>query len=177
MNVCKAWLNSSEGAEQVSSSREKFLKELSEDQVPSKYQVPSRNQVLSELQVPSDVQMPSISKIANGSWVTQWVPSTSIFNSVELLHYLKSHRFARFKLTWLLHWILWMRWKIMMMTWWHRILCRTFLGEYSWIIKEVSRENKFRGIYNVSYLIHRTQNWNGRIEREKVVIVLLLKNS
>ena len=36
MNVCKAWLNLSEGAEQVSWSRAKSLKEPSEDQVPSK---------------------------------------------------------------------------------------------------------------------------------------------
>ena len=87
----------------------------SEDQVPSKYQVtsnlqvpsedqvPSKYQVLSNLQVPSDVQVPSISKLQRRSRVTQWVPSTSIFNDVELLHYLKSHGFARSEPTWLLH--------------------------------------------------------------------------
>ena len=57
INVCKAWLNLSEGAEHVSWSREKSLLKPSEDQVLSKYHVPS------DLQVPSDVQVPSISKI------------------------------------------------------------------------------------------------------------------
>jgi hypothetical protein len=69
----------------------------SEDQVPSKYQVPS------DLQVPSDVQVPSISKLQRRSRVTQWVSSTNIFNDAELLHYLKSHGFARSEPTWLLH--------------------------------------------------------------------------
>ena len=71
--------------------------------MPSDLQVLSELQVPSEVQVPSDVQMPSISKIVSGSRVTQWVLSTKIFNSAELLHYLKSCRFARFKPTWLLH--------------------------------------------------------------------------
>ena len=60
--------------------------------VPSELQVSSKYHVPSEFQVSSDVQVPSISKIIVGV-------EHQFFNSAELLHYLKSHRFTRFEPT------------------------------------------------------------------------------
>lgn len=58
--------------------------------MPSKYHVPS------EVQVPSDVHVLSISKILVDA-------EHQFFNSAELLHFLKSHIFARFEPTLLLY--------------------------------------------------------------------------
>ena len=44
-----------------------------------------------------------------------------------------------------------------------------FLGEYSWIIDEVSRGNKMWVRYNVSYLIHRSKIRREGIERENLL--------
>ena len=64
--------------------------------------MPSDLQVLSELHVLSKNQVPSEVQVLSDLEFVQ-VSSAIIFNSANLLHYLKIHRFAKSKLTWLLH--------------------------------------------------------------------------
>ena len=102
----------------------------------------------------------------NPQWVSSsvQVPSNTVcaehqyFNNVKLLHYLKSQRFSRSKTTSLLPWILWISWKIRMLSWWYKILGEPFLGEYRWIPHDVSRINKMERKIMIFYLINSNPN-------------------
>ena len=64
----------------------------------------------------------------------------------------------------------------MMLSWWYKILGELFLSEYNSIPHEVSRRDKIRGRYIVSYLIHENPKiGEGRIEQKKYSRLLFKK--
>ena len=74
--------------------------------------------------------------------------------NVEWLHYLKDPKFYESELKSLFSWIMWTRWKIRLMSWWHKIQGKPFLGEF----KENLRRSLYKryeiwGRFIVSYLI------------------------
>ena len=71
---------------------------------------------------------------------------------------------------------MWTMWKIKMMSWWHKIWGKPFLGRFHWILGEVSRRDKIWDRYIVSYLIYPNPKIENAEQGKKSILISYLRN-